>query len=116
MKDKNPELETKNTLLASQLEAAQREIQRLTLPANQKQYKDRPEVEDRILQIVAASEPIIDTELEKQLGIGHQLAKHHVGELSRADMIDTEATFDNHSHWELTDQGRAYLAERDLLK
>lgn len=102
--------------LKSQLEAAQREVQRLTVPSRQKQHQDRPDIEERILLILAEAQTLIDTELAKRLGVGHALADHHIGELLRADMIFTEPTYDNHSHWQLTHHGLAYLAERQLIK
>ena len=112
----NAALEARNESLTSQLEAAQREIQRLATPASQKSHSDCPKEQQGILQILATVDSMVDTDLEKRLGIGHQLFEYHVGELLQADIIFTEATYDNHSHWELTHRGRAYLSERGLIQ
>ncbi len=109
-------LNAKNEILTSELEAAQREIKRLSPPSDHKRHSDRPDIEHHILVLLSTVESMRDDELIQQLGIGQRLADHHVGELVRADMIDTEATYDNHSHWELTKDGLAYRAERGLLK
>ena len=109
-------LKSKNEVLTSQLEAAQREIKRLSPPSDNKRHSDRPQMEHRILVLLSTVDSMRDDELIRKLGIGQKLADHHVGELVRADMIDTEATYDNHSHWELTNDGLAYLAERGLFK
>src|SRR6266404_5904743 len=75
-----------------------------------------PEIQERILKILSAVDSMIDTELEKTLGVGEQLARYHVVELLRSRTIDTEPTYDTHSHWELTHKARAYLVKRNLLK
>jgi hypothetical protein len=109
-------MKAKNAVLTSQLETAQHEIERLSPPSGSKRHSDRPAIERRILVLLSTVDSMRDDELVQQLGIGQHLADHHVGELLRADFIFTEATYDEHGHWQLTRHGLAYLAERGLIQ
>jgi len=110
-------LQAKNEVLIAQVEAAQREIQRLTVPSHQKQYQDRPEIEQRILLMLAGVEFMAAEEIAKRIAVGQHVADHHLDKLEAAEMIWAEkATYGAPICWQLMSPGRDYLIERGLLK
>jgi hypothetical protein len=81
-----------------------------------KSSPELPDVQQRILLMLSDLECTIDDELFKRIGVSKPIFDYHIGELCRAKLIFTEPTYDTHSHWQLTQQGLAYLVEHGLVK
>ena len=75
-----------------------------------------PEIQQRILVVLAGVDCLIDDELFKCVAVSTPTFDYHIEQLCRADLIFTDPTYDNHSHWQLTQKGLAYVVEHQLVK
>jgi hypothetical protein len=87
------------------------------------QPPESPELEDlqlRAVVLVSKSQSIFSQGAATQLGIGEQLARHHLDALVNSGLLQASLTVQSAVHstsprYSLSTQGRAYLAKRNLL-
>jgi predicted transcriptional regulator len=108
-------LGSENQRLNVELEKAIAEIQNLKRLA-EKPHGDRlDEVKEKILVLLASQDSFEDN-IAQTLGIGSQVAKFHLQDLSEMEFIYRSLSMSGQRFpWQLDQEGRRYLAEHGLL-
>lgn len=115
------ELESENQALRLNLEQATIEIQNLKKLSEPSHGQHLEEIKEKILCLLAQSDKIAEPNICQALGIGEQLAKFHLNDLSAAKLVNITALRvaivgrPTPPSWRLTQEGRRYMVTRGLL-
>ena len=108
-------LNAENEALRLNLEKASVEIQNLK-KLNEKVHGSRlEEVREKILVLLSQHEELEPEEISSHLNIGVQLAKFHLEELLKSNMVKDYWAIDSPVYYGLVQNGRAYLVSHGLL-
>ncbi len=116
--NQNGTLESRINDLELEAKNHQRLIDNLTKQTQQTKptTEDRHDIQHRVLLLLSDGNEHPTKKVAIHLDIREQLAKYHLTELLKDDMVrPVSYGFDN-DHWQLWPNGRDYLAKRDLLK
>lgn len=109
------ELETENKALRYNLEKAQIEILNLKKHTENSHASRLDEVKENIL-VLLASQDNYEYNIAQAIGINHQVAKLHLDDLSEIEFIYRSLSMTGQEFpWELSKEGRRYLAKNGLL-
>lgn len=109
------QLESENQVLRSDLQDAKIEIQNLKKLSEQSHSDRLDDIKERML-VLLASQDSFENKIAQALGIGPQVAKFHLQDLSEMEFIYRSLSMTGQQFpWQLAQEGRRYLAKHGLL-
>ena len=116
------QLKDANKALTAQLQQRAAETHRLQVAAEQQRTARRTETDEKILLTLTGRQKRTASEIAGMLGIGHDRAEVYLSELRKADLVCVQAYAQyagephQESDWSLSNEGRKYLADWQLVK
>ena len=111
------ELEAENKRLRVELQQRAEQIRALEAAAQEERTGDRPEIEQRILLLIARHSGLQVEQIGESVGLVREAVIFHLNELCEVGFIDSSHdVYGVRGGFYLVQEGRRYLMTRGLLK